>query len=41
MRNNLVSAWKNAFGLTKGDKADLVIGQRDFLSTSPKGWAGI
>jgi len=41
MRNNRVSAWKNAFGLTKGDKADLVIGQRDFLSTSPKGWAGI
>lgn len=35
--NNRVLAWKNAFGFTKGDNADLVIGQRDFLSTAPEG----
>jgi uncharacterized protein (TIGR03437 family) len=35
--NNRILAWKNAFGFTKGDKADLVIGQRDFLSTAPQG----
>src|ERR1700686_5525866 len=36
--NNRVLAWKNAFGFTKGaPMADLVIGQRDFLSTGPPG----
>jgi uncharacterized protein (TIGR03437 family) len=36
--NNRVLAWKNAFGFTKGaPQADLVIGQRDFLSTAPQG----
>ena len=35
--NNRVLAWKNAFGFTKGDFADKVIGQRDFLSTSAQG----
>jgi hypothetical protein len=35
--NNRVLAWKNAFGFAKGNKADLVIGQRDFLSTAPQG----
>ncbi len=35
--NNRVLAWKNASAFTKGDKADLVIGQRDFFATSPQG----
>ena len=35
--NNRVLAWKNAFGFSKGDPADKVIGQRDFLSTVPQG----
>ena len=35
--NNRVLAWKNAFGFTKGDFADKVIGQRDFFSISPQG----
>src|SRR5271166_5056281 len=36
--NNRVLAWKNASSFTTGaPKADLVIGQRDFLSTSPQG----
>jgi uncharacterized protein (TIGR03437 family) len=35
--NNRVLAWKDASGFTKGDYADLVIGQRDLLSTSPEG----
>ena len=35
--NNRVLAWKNASGFTKGDYADLVIGQRDLRSTSPEG----
>jgi uncharacterized protein (TIGR03437 family) len=35
--NNRVLAWKNANGFTKGDFADLVIGQRDFLTTSGEG----
>jgi uncharacterized protein (TIGR03437 family) len=35
--NNRVLAWKNAAKFTKGDYADLVIGQRDLLSTSPEG----
>ncbi|MDQ2944546.1 MAG: NHL repeat-containing protein, partial [Acidobacteriota bacterium] len=35
--NNRVLAWRNAAAIGKGDKADKVIGQRDFLSTSPKG----
>src|SRR5260370_3383249 len=35
--NNRVLAWNNAFGFNKGDFADKVIGQRDFLSTSPNG----
>ena len=35
--NNRVLAWKNAAGFTKGDFADKVIGQRDFLSTGAKG----
>jgi len=35
--NNRVLAWKNAFGFTKGDMADKVIGQRDFISTSGQG----
>jgi len=35
--NNRVLAWKNAFGFSKGDRADLVIGQRDLLSTAPEG----
>lgn len=36
-QNNRVLVWKNAAGFNTGDKADLVIGQRDFLSTSPQG----
>lgn len=35
--NNRVLAWKNASAFANGDYADLVIGQRDFLSTSPEG----
>ncbi len=35
--NNRVLAWKNALGFTKGDKADLAIGQRDLLSTACQG----
>jgi uncharacterized protein (TIGR03437 family) len=35
--NNRVLAWKNAFGFAKGDPADKVIGQRDFLTTAPQG----
>src|ERR1700674_1839831 len=35
--NNRVLAWKNSASLTKGDKADLVIGQRNFMLTLPKG----
>src|SRR5579872_6036672 len=35
--NNRVLAWKNATAFTKGDFADKVIGQRDFLTTVPKG----
>ncbi len=35
--NNRVLAWKNALGFTKGDYADLAIGQRDLRSTSPQG----
>ena len=36
--NNRVLAWKNASGFTKGaPTADLVIGQRDLLSTAPQG----
>jgi uncharacterized protein (TIGR03437 family) len=35
--NNRVLAWKNATAFTKGDFADKVIGQRDFLSTAGKG----
>jgi uncharacterized protein (TIGR03437 family) len=38
--NNRVLAWKSATGFTKGDYADLVIGQRDLLSTSPEGPGG-
>jgi sugar lactone lactonase YvrE len=36
-RNNRVLAWKNPQGLAKGNPADLVIGQRDLMSTSPQG----
>jgi len=35
--NNRVLAWKNAFGFGKGDFADLVIGQRDKISTGAQG----
>ena len=35
--NNRVLAWKNAFGFAKGDRADKVIGQRDFFTTAPQG----
>lgn len=35
--NNRVLAWKDATAFNKGNFADKVIGQRDFLSTSPKG----
>src|SRR5271167_4191725 len=35
--NNRVLAWKNASAFTKGNYADLVIGQRDFISTAPQG----
>ncbi len=35
--NNRVLAWKNVSVFTKGDFADLVIGQRDLLSTSAEG----
>jgi len=35
--NNRVLAWRNAFGFTKGDYADRVIGQRDLLSTAAQG----
>src|SRR5205085_2769443 len=32
-RNNRVLAWKDAVGFTNGKPADLVLGQRDFMST--------
>jgi len=35
--NNRVLAFKNASGLTKGNLADKVIGQRDLQSTTPQG----
>ncbi len=35
--NNRVLAWLNPGGLTKGNKADKVIGQRDYYSTSSQG----
>ena len=35
--NNRVLAWKNATAFANGDFAGLVIGQRDFLTTAPKG----
>jgi len=35
--NNRILVWKNAAGFATGDKADMVIGQRDFLSTSAQG----
>ena len=35
--NNRVLAWRNAAAIGKGDKADKVIGQRDFFSTTAKG----
>ncbi len=35
--NNRVLAWKNASAFTKGDYADLVIGQRDMGSTAAAG----
>jgi sugar lactone lactonase YvrE len=35
--NNRVLAWKNASGFSKGDYADMAIGQRDLLSTAPEG----
>ena len=38
--NNRVLGWKNASGFTKGDYADLVIGQRDLVSTAPEGPGG-
>lgn len=40
-QNNRVLAWKNAAAFTNGGPfADLVIGQRDLLSTGPQGPAG-
>src|SRR5580658_2556375 len=38
--NNRVLAWKNASGFADGAYADLVIGQRDLISTSPEGPRG-
>jgi len=38
--NNRVLAWKSASGFTKGDYADLTIGQRDLVSTSAEGPGG-
>jgi len=35
--NNRVLAWRNASAFTKGDFADKVIGQRNFINTSPQG----
>jgi len=35
--NNRVLVWKNAAGFATGAKADMVIGQRDFLSTAAQG----
>lgn len=35
--NNRVLGWKSASAFTKGDYADLVIGQRDLFSTAPEG----
>ena len=35
--NNRVLAWKNSTGFTNGATADLVVGQRDKLSTSQQG----
>lgn len=35
--NNRVLAWRNATALSAGNKADLVIGQRDLYSTLPQG----
>lgn len=38
--NNRVLAWKNASAFANGDYADLVIGQRDLISTAPEGPGG-
>ena len=38
--NNRVLAWRNPTSLTKGNKADLVIGQRDFFSNPIQGGPG-
>jgi uncharacterized protein (TIGR03437 family) len=35
--NNRVLGWRNAAGFTTGQKADLVIGQPDFVTTFPEG----
>ena len=35
--NNRVLAWRNPASLTKGNQADMVIGQRDFYSNAPAG----
>ncbi len=35
--NNRVLAWRNPASLTKGNQADLVIGQRDFYSSAQQG----
>ena len=35
--NNRILAWKDAAGFQNGDPADLILGQRDKYSTSPKG----
>lgn len=35
--NNRVLAWRNTAGLTRGDRADRVVGQRDFVSTLGQG----
>ena len=35
--NNRVLVWKNSSGFANGAKADMVIGQRDFLSTAAQG----
>jgi sugar lactone lactonase YvrE len=38
--NNRVLAWKNTSGFSNSGYADLVIGQRDLLSTAPQGPGG-
>jgi uncharacterized protein (TIGR03437 family) len=40
LNNNRVLGWKNSANVSKGTCADIVIGQRDMLSTTPLGFSG-